>query len=246
MIARSNAALLFGTMTLIGITSYVPIYIQAVQARPVIMAGIPLSTMLFAWPLASAVSSRILRHLSMRKTQRLGGLLIPLGTVFLLFIGPQSSPVYMGIGPFIMGFGMGLLNITCVVMIQGSVEWSKRGSATASLLFSRSMGNTLGVAALGAVLNVAVVSFAGAHGSPLDGEQIRKLLGSIGNVLGGGTDTALRGALDYGLTLTFRGMMLFSVLAAALAVIIPVRELETLSHEPRPSQSGPKSEIQKA
>lgn len=238
LIARANAALLLGTMTLIGITSYVPVYIQTVQGRPAILAGIPLSAMLFAWPLASATSSRILKVLSTRATLRLGGALIPLGTASLLFVTPTTSPAFMGFGPAIMGFGMGLLNITCVVMIQGTVEWSKRGSATASLLFARSMGNTLGVTALGAILNIALVWFATRNGAALDAEQIQALLGSIGNVLGNGANPELRGALDGALRMTFWGMMAFSLIAAALASLVPIPELETLSADTH-HQSAP-------
>lgn len=238
LIARANAALLLGTMTLIGITSYVPVYIQTVQERPAILAGIPLSAMLFAWPLASATSSRILKVLSTRATLRLGGALIPIGTASLLFVTPNTPPAFMGFGPFIMGFGMGLLNITCVVMIQGTVEWSKRGSATASLLFARSMGNTLGVTALGAILNIALVRFATRNGSDLGTDQIQALLGSIGTVLGSGANPELRGALDGALRMTFWGMMAFSLIAAVLANIVPIPELETLSaethHQPAP------------
>ncbi len=117
MIARANASLLLGTMTLIGVTSYLPVYIQAVQGRPAILAGIPLSAMLFAWPFASAISSRIVKRLSMRMTLRMGGTLIPVGAAFLLLITPETPPAFMGFGPFIMGFGMGLLNITSMVMI---------------------------------------------------------------------------------------------------------------------------------
>ena len=233
MIARANASLLFGTMTLIGVTSYLPVYIQAVQARPAILAGIPLSAMLFAWPLASAMSSRIVKRLSMRITLRLGGTLIPIGAAFLLLIRPETPPAAMGIGPFIMGFGMGLLNITSMVMIQGSVDWTKRGSVTASLIFSRTLGNTLGVAALGAMVNIAVVSFATRHGNVLDAGQIRTLLGSIGNVLGGGANPDLRDTLDYALRATFWGMVLFALLAAIMAVMVPVRELETLPGDGR-------------
>jgi Na+/melibiose symporter-like transporter len=239
MIARANASLLLGTMTLIGVTSYLPVYIQAVQGRPAILAGIPLSAMLFAWPFASAISSRIVNHLSMRKTLRFGGILIPIGALFLLFITPDTPPLAMGIGPFIMGFGMGLLNITSMVMIQGSVEWSKRGSATASLIFSRTLGNTLGVTALGAILNIGVISFANHHGHTLDAQQIRALLGSIGNVLGGGADPDLHNALDSALRATFWGMLGFAVLSAVLAIMVPVRELETLPggrpHAPTPA-----------
>jgi MFS family permease len=239
MIARVNASLLFGTMTLIGVTSYLPVYIQAVQGRPAILAGIPLSAMLFAWPFASAMSSRIVKRLSMRVTLRLGGTLIPVGAAFLLLIRPGTPPAMMGIGPFIMGFGMGLLNITSVVMVQGSVDWTKRGSATAALIFSRTLGNTLGVAALGAMVNIAVVSFATRHGNVLDAGQIRALLGSIGNVLGGGADPNLRDALDYALRATFWGMVVFALLAAIMAAMVPVRELETLSSDGRHTIAHP-------
>ena len=112
---------------------------------------------------------------------------------------------------------------------QGSVEWSKRGSATASLIFARTLGNTLGVTALGAVLNYGVILFAREHGTRLNTAEIHDLLGSIGNVLGGGADPSLRAGLDAALRLTFWGMLGFAALSAALAILIPVRELETLS-----------------
>ena len=229
LVATANASLMLGTMTLIGVTLYLPVYIQAVQGRLAIFAGIPLTAMLFSWPLASAVSGRILKRFSMRTTLRFGAWLIPIGAAFLLVIGPESHPAVAGVGPFIMGFGMGLLNITSMVMIQGSVEWSKRGSATASLIFSRTLGNTLGATALGAMLNYGVVLFASEHGARMSTAQIHELLGSIGNVLVGGADPGLRAALDAALRLTFWGMLVFAALAAMIAMMIPVRELETLS-----------------
>jgi EmrB/QacA subfamily drug resistance transporter len=240
MVATANASLLLGTMTLIGVTSYLPVYIQAVQGRPAILAGIPLTAMLFAWPLASAVSGRILKRFSMRSTLRFGAWLIPIGALFLLPIGPETSAAFAGVGPFIMGFGMGLLNITSMVMIQGSVEWSKRGSATASLIFSRTLGNTLGVTALGAILNFGVVMFASEHATRMSTAEIHALLGSIGNILGGGADPNLRAALDAALRLTFWGMVAFAILAAMFAMMIPVRELETLSaHAAKPASAPP-------
>jgi len=78
-----------------------------------------------------------------------------------------------------------------------------------------------------------VVSFATAHGNALDAAHIRALLGSIGNVLGGGADPGLRGALDYALRATFWGMAAFALIAAILAFMVPVRELEALSGDGR-------------
>ncbi len=243
MIARANAALLLGTMTLIGITSFLPVYMQAVQGRPAILAGIPLSAMLFAWPMASATSWRIVKRLSMRWTMRMGAVLIPVGAALLLLITPDTPPFMMGIGPSFMGFGMGLLNITCMVMIQGSVGHAKRGSATASMLFARTLGNTLGVTALGAILNLAVIYFAGGHGNSLTAEQIQALLKSIGNMLGGGAAAPeLHSTLDYALRGTFWGMVGFSILCAIMAFTVPVRELDTLpdSSQPKPAEPAPR------
>jgi hypothetical protein len=181
----------------------------------------------------------------MRATLRFGALLMPVGAAFLLLMRPDSSPAFAGVGPFIMGFGMGLLNITSMIMIQGSVEWSKRGSATASLIFARTLGNTLGVTALGALLNYGVILFASEHGTRLSTAQIHDLLGSIGNILGGGADPALRAGLDAALRLTFWGMLGFAALSAALAIMIPVRELETLSGGPQAAPPPqPDAEVQ--
>jgi MFS family permease len=230
LIATANCALLFGMMALSGITSYLPLYFQGVLGYSAVYAGFPLTVMLVSWPLASAVSGHILRHVSMRATLRFGGLLIPIGAVFLLFLSPGENLVLAGIGPALMGFGMGLLNITSMIMIQGSIEWSKRGSATASLIFSRTLGNTVGVAALGALLNLGVVVYAtGSGGAAADPEHVRDLLTSIGLIAGGGTQPELQAVLNQALRLAFWGMLGFAALAGVASLLVPTRELESLS-----------------
>ncbi|HYM17186.1 MAG TPA: MFS transporter, partial [Micropepsaceae bacterium] len=231
LLASANGALLFGMMALAGITLYLPLYFQGVLGYSPLLAGFPLSVMLVSWPLASAVSGRILRHFSMRSTLRFGGMLIPVGAVFLLFLGPGTNIVVAGIGPALMGFGMGLLNIVSVIMVQGSVQWSKRGSATASLLFSRTLGNTLGAAALGAILNFGVVLYAKVQGTSeaATPEHVRALLTSIGDIAGGGAEPALQTVLNQALHLAFWAMLAFSFVAAALSLLVPVKELESLS-----------------
>jgi hypothetical protein len=231
LVGTANCALLTGMMALAGVTSYLPMYFQGVLGYSALFAGFPLSVMMVSWPLASAVSGKILKHYSARATLRFGGLIIPVGAVFLLFLTPGENLIFAGIGPALMGFGMGLLNIVCVVMVQGSVEWSKRGSATASLLFSRTLGNTLGVAAVGAILNSGVVLLARAFpgSDAVSPERVRELLTDLGTIAGGGADPAQQALLAQALHLGFWGMLCFAALAAAVAMLIPVRELETLT-----------------
>jgi hypothetical protein len=240
LLASANVSLLCGMMALAGVTSYLPMYFQGVLGYSAIYAGFPLMVMMVTWPMASATSGTILRYLSMRATLRLGGLLIPIGALFLLFLKPGTNLIAAGIGPALMGFGMGLLNITSVIMVQGSIEWSKRASATASLIFSRTLGNTLGVAALGAVLNFGVVIFAVAQGRSelATPDHIRDLLAVIGDVVGGGADPTLRPVLDSALHLTFWVMLGFAAITAALSLTIPVRELETLTTGAREAENA--------
>ena len=124
-------------MGLAGVTSFMPLYFQSVLGYSAMLAGFPLSVMLFSWPLASAFAGRIIRRISTRRALHLGGLLMGFGAIFLIFIRPGTGLIMAGIGPALMGFGMGLFNITAVIMIQGSVEWSKRGAATSPPSSSR-------------------------------------------------------------------------------------------------------------
>jgi hypothetical protein len=48
---------------------------------------------------------------------------------------------------------MGFCNTVFVVSIQASVGWSERGVATSSLMFMRIVGQSVGAAVFGAVLN---------------------------------------------------------------------------------------------
>jgi hypothetical protein len=218
-------------MALAGITSYLPLYFQGVLGYSAVYAGFPLTVMLVSWPLASAVSGRILKRIPMSTATKLGGMLIPIGAVFLLFLAPGENLVIAGIGPALMGFGMGLLNITSVVMIQGSIAWSKRGSATASLIFSRTLGNTIGVAAIGALLNFGIIYFASAGGGTVieTTDHVRELLSSIGTVAGGGASAELQGILHRALHLAFWEMLAFAVCAGGVSLLVPTRELDSLS-----------------
>ena len=240
LLASANGALLCGMMALAGVTSYMPMYFQGVLGYSAVYAGFPLTVMMVTWPLASAVSGTILRYVSMRATLRLGGFLIPVGATLLILVRPGTNLVAAGIGPALMGFGMGLLNITSVIMVQGTMEWAKRASATASLIFSRTLGNTLGVAALGAVLNAGIILFAVSEGRSelATPAHVRELLAMVGDVAGGNADPALRPVLDAALHLTFWVMLGFASIAALLSLVIPTRDLDSLTAGARDPKSA--------
>ncbi len=118
-----------------------------------------------------------------------------------------------------MGLGMGLVSVSSLVLIQELVDRSQRGSATASNLFARNLGSTLGATALGAVLNYGL-SHAGG-GGPVTSEQLRRLLEAPAGPIT--TDTAF--ALQRSLHLTFWTMLLISLAIVCLAVWVPPVEM---------------------
>jgi predicted MFS family arabinose efflux permease len=174
LIASANGATLLAGMTLIGLTTFLPMYVQGVLGRSAVVAGFALTMMAVGWPLASIVSARLFRSIGMHATLRLGSALMPFGASLLLLLSPERSPVLAAVGSFVTGFGMGLFSMTCIVRIQASVDWSKRGSATASNVFARTLGNTLGATLLGAVLNLSIEALAAGSRPLFDSGQLRR------------------------------------------------------------------------
>jgi MFS family permease len=151
-----------------------------------------------------------LRHLLVT-----GALLQPLGALFFVALTPTTSPIVAGIGSLVMGFGMGLISVPSLVLIQEVVDTTQRGSVTASNVFARNLGSTLGATLLGAVLNQGL----NRSGSlaPITSEQLRELLNTAG--LAG--DAGIRHAMEQALNLTFWGMLALSLCTVFLALLIP-------------------------
>jgi hypothetical protein len=53
----------------------------------------------------------------------------------------------------LLGAALGLFQLPLIVGVQSTVGWSERGTATASVLFCRQTGQTVGAAVFGAIAN---------------------------------------------------------------------------------------------
>ena len=222
LIARVNASALFGGATIIGVTSFVPIDVQGVLGRSAIVAGFALTAMSVGWPIASTLSGRFLRAFDARGAVRIGGALLFVGALLLAVKPASAGPPWIGAGSFVIGFGMGLLNTTFTIVIQGSVPWEQRGSATAANIFSRMLGGTIGAAILGAVLNAVLHERLGASNGAANGiEGIRRVFAGGSEALSAAETAALTAALASGLAHVFLVLALFGALALVAAWLVP-------------------------
>jgi EmrB/QacA subfamily drug resistance transporter len=224
-IAAANGVALLSGMALMGLTTFVPIYVQIVLHRSPVVAGLALTTMLVGWPAGATVAARLFHRFGLHQLLLTGALLLPLGAALFVLLTPQSSPVIAGIGSLVMGFGMGLLSVSSLVLIQEIVDWSQRGSATASNLFSRNLGSTLGATVLGAVLNHGLTRSTG--GLSVTSDQLRQLIEMPPGSMPG--DAVLRAALQHSLNLTFWAMLAITVVVVAIAFLVPAVELRQTS-----------------
>ena len=111
---------------------------------------------------------------------------------------------------------MGLSSSASIILIQEIVDWSERGSATASFVFARSLGSTFGATVFGAVLNFGLLRSGHAGASS---DQLRELLQQGASEAA--SDTGLRAALEQSLHLTFTSMFAVALMVAASAFLVP-------------------------
>ncbi len=227
-IAATNGVSLLAGMALMGLTTFVPIYVQVVLQRSPVVAGLALTTMLIGWPIGATSGAKLFHRFGLHQLLMTGAILMPLGAAFLVALSRQSSPVIAALGSLVMGLGMGLLSVSSLVLVQEIVDWSQRGSATASNLFSRNLGSTLGATVLGAVLNHGLTRAMGGNG--ITSDQLRRLLDapSAANV----GDAAIRVAMQHSLNLTFWAMLVLSVLAVCVALSVPSVPLRPVKDMP--------------
>ena len=153
LIAVTTIASLMHGALMMGIISFLPLYVQGVLGRLPAEAGLVIAPMLVGWPIAAATTSRLLVRIGYRKPVQLGAVVTALALAATVpLVSSRAAPWTLGMAMFAFGVGMGLVNTAVVIGIQASVGWEQRGVVTATNMFARSMGGAVGVGGMGAML----------------------------------------------------------------------------------------------
>lgn len=152
LIGGNMMGLIVGAL-LMGLTSYYPTFVEGVLGASALVAGFSLAAMTIGWPIAATLSGRVYMRLGFRDTALIGSVFIVIGAA-LVGLLPRDAQVWQAAGAaFVMGIGLGLSSSPTIVAVQTSVGWDRRGVATATNMFARSIGSAVGVAVFGAVVN---------------------------------------------------------------------------------------------
>jgi EmrB/QacA subfamily drug resistance transporter len=138
---------------LLGLTSYVPTYVQAVLGTGPLVAGFALAALTLGWPISASQSGRVYLRIGMRFTALIGAVVVVLGSVLLLLLDESSSVIEVGATSFVIGLGMGFTAAPTLIAAQSAARWQERGVVTGAIMFFRSAGSAVGVAVFGAIVN---------------------------------------------------------------------------------------------
>ena len=202
------------------VTIYVPVFVVGVLDASATSAGIVLIPLSLGWVVVSVAAGQVIARTGRyRLFPIVGGVLIVGGMWLLSRLGAGSSEAFAAGALVVLGVGMGISYPIYVVATQNAVATSDLGVATSSLLFLRTMGGSLAVAGMGAVLTYRLDAELADSGTRVD----------TGRLLAGDVPPDVEGALAASLHTVFLVSLPIALIALALAVALPIRPLRATS-----------------
>jgi EmrB/QacA subfamily drug resistance transporter len=226
--AGNLVAVVIGVL-LIGVSSYVPTYVQGVLGTGPLVAGLALAALTLGWPLTATLSGRLYMRIGFRSTSLLGSVLIVAGVLMCAALTAHSSVVTVAVDCFVLGAGLGLVSAPTLVAVQSVVGWDRRGVVTATNMFSRSIGSAVGVAVLGAIANATLAhrfahppdAVAASLPSSVDAASL--VLTSSGDSPQSAAATFVRAALFDATHHVFLALVVVAVLMVGALLVMPSR-----------------------
>ncbi|HUR74739.1 MAG TPA: MFS transporter [Sporichthya sp.] len=245
----AGVSLILG-FTMFGSMTFLPQFQQYVQGASATNSGLLLLPMMIGTVSTSVTVGQFVSRTGHYKTfPILGTALAVVGLFLLATMDENTSRTETGIYMFVLGFGMGMLFQTTQLIAQNSVELKDVGSATAAVMFVRSMGGSIGISLLGAMyankLTDSMQSRLGAD-NPL-GDSGAQLSPQVVKSL---PDNVI-GALQHGIVDGIAGVMFWSgvigLVGVACAVFIkqvPLRGINSAPKPVEPAQAAAAVEIE--
>ena len=216
---------------LLGVSVYVPLFVQGGLGGTAITAGAAVASLSIGWPVGSFVGGRLLLLAGYRTTLLLGSALIAAGSALCVPLGRETSLAHVVLAVVVLGVGLGFSSTSYLVSVQNAVPWGRRGVTTSSVVFFRTVGGSLGVAVMGAFLNASLGErYRAAVARAAGGDAALERLLSDPNAL---LQPALRsripeaaysevaGALASSLSPAFWVLLFFGLSALAVATLFP-------------------------
>ncbi len=210
-----------------GVSSFLPLFLQGVRGVSATESGLLLSPNMLGLTVTSIIAGRLTTRTGRYKHWILLGTAVLAIDIVLLSQLTASTPIVLiGVLMVFVGVGMGACMPTLSMSMQNAVPIADLGVATSTLTFCRSLGGSIGVAAMGAVLKLHVDDGLGAVGrdNPLPPGVDAGTLANQPNAIGAlpdGLRDLVEDVLANAVAASFLAMVPVAIIAAILAWWLP-------------------------
>ncbi|MET0132954.1 MAG: MDR family MFS transporter [Kibdelosporangium sp.] len=220
-------------VAMFGGTVFLSQYFQLSLGKTPTVAGLMGLPMIFGLLVSSTASGQIISRTGKWKNHLiLGGALMVLGFALLATMSRETSVLVLSIYMFVLGAGVGMLMQNLVLVAQNDVAAQDLGAATSVLSFFRSLGGSIGVSVLGAVLANRVTSEITTKLGPLPGGDSSGAVPDL-SVLPEPIATVIRDAYGVATSEIFLFCLPFAVLALLVILFLKQIPLKTLTGSER-------------
>jgi EmrB/QacA subfamily drug resistance transporter len=152
--ALATAASVLIGISMFGATVYLSEYFQNARGMSPTEAGLMSIAMVGGLLVSSIVTGKIISDTGVWKRYLVGGMvLVVIGLALLGTIDATTPLVEIGAFMAVLGIGLGATMQNLVLAVQNNTAQADMGAASSVVAFFRSLGGSIGVSALGAVLS---------------------------------------------------------------------------------------------
>lgn len=153
VVAFGTGALFFAVAGQLGLSTLIPVYFESMNGLRPDLAALGLVPLALGTVTGAMTGARIVAKIERYKRPATAGLVLALAMLAALAATVELRIFWLTeVLLALYGFGVGAIFPTTTVSVQNAVARHDLGAGTALLAFMRSLGSTIGVAVLGAVV----------------------------------------------------------------------------------------------
>ncbi|WP_287929507.1 MDR family MFS transporter [Arthrobacter sp.] len=234
-------------VSMFGTSVFLAQYMQLARGANATQSGLMTIPMMAGLLIISTIAGAMISKHGKWKTIMVTGSVLQLVGLYLLgTIHYDTNFVLVSVYMFLLGAGLGMVMQNLVLIVQNAVTPAEIGVASSGIAFFRSLGGTIGVSVLGALMATKVVDLLGGKAAEL--QSAIAALGTQGkelaSALASGSIPAVHGLPDsvrtiiessYGDSVAFVFMVAapLSILTILAVVFLPNLELSTQTRDQR-------------
>lgn len=157
--AADTTLALFMGMILLPLVIYLPLYLQGVLGESATNSGVVITPMTISLTVGATFSGIVVAKLARYQGVTIFGVILLISGVFLMTrmtatTGPLEAAGYM----IISGVGLGMFFSVQTLAVQNAIPRKLMGVGTGAVTYLRALGQTLGVAIVGTVVNNTIAN----------------------------------------------------------------------------------------